>query len=174
MAVKTTPYEVEIDISDMERNYYRTHRFTLQRGPNETEEKLMVRVLAFACQAEDGLVFGDSQDEPTVCKRDSSGAIENWIDVGEVDDKRLLRACGAARQVVVYSAASSAQGWWNQVGPKVNRDNLTVYHLRGVPTSGIGRLADRNMKLHCMIQDGQIWLTGNEDTIELALDKIAP
>ncbi|MBS2033914.1 YaeQ family protein [bacterium] len=174
MAIKTTPYEVEIDISDMERNYYRTHRFTLLRGPNETEEKLMVRVLAFACQAEDGLSFGDAAEEATLCKRDGTGAIERWIDVGEVDDKRLLRACNSSGQVVVYSAASSAQGWWNQVGPKVNRDNLTVYHLRGVPTSGLGRLAERDMKLHCMIQDGQIWLTGNEDTIELAIDQIAP
>ncbi|MFN8606943.1 MAG: YaeQ family protein [Vulcanimicrobiota bacterium] len=173
MAVKTTPYEVEIDISDMERNYYRTHRFTLLRGPNETEEKLMVRVLAFACQAEEGLAFGDSAEEPTVCKRDATGAIERWIDVGEVDDRRLLRACSSARQVVVYSAASSAQGWWNQVGPKVNRENLTVYHFRGVPTSGLGRLAERDMKLHCMIQDGQIWLTGNEETVELALDRLA-
>ena len=174
MAIKTTPYEVEIDISDMERNYYRTHRFTILRGPSETEEKMMVRILAFACQAEDGLAFGEASDEPTLSKRDGSGNVERWIDVGEMDDRRLLRAAGVAREVVVYSAASSAQGWWAQVGPKVNRDNVTVYHFRGVPTSGLGKLADRDMKLHCMIQDGQVWLTGNEETIQLDIDKIAP
>lgn len=172
MAVKTTPYEVEIDISDMERNYFRTHQFTLQRGPNETEEKLMVRVLAFALQAEDSLRFGEGPEEPALWIRDTTGAVELWIDIGEPDDKRLLKACGKARKVVVYSCASSAQGWWNQVGAKVDRDNLQVFHIRGVPTSSLARLAERNMKLHCMIQDGQLWLTGSEETVQLDIDTL--
>lgn len=175
MAAKTTPCELEIDISDMERNYYRTHNVTIQRGANETDVKLMVRILAFACQADDGIAFGDTPDEPAVWKRDATGTVERWVDVGEPDDKRVVRACGQAREVVIYSSASSAQGWWNQVGPKVGaRDNLTVYHLRGIATSALGKLADKSMKLHCMIQDGQVWLTGGDETVQLDIDRIAP
>ena len=101
MAAKTTPYEVELDISDMERNYYRTHRFTLARGASETEERLMVRLIAFACQAGDGISFGEGPDEPVLWKRDPKGGVELWVEVGEPDDKRLLKACGRAKQVVV-------------------------------------------------------------------------
>jgi len=172
MAAKTTPYEVELDISDMERNYYRTHRFTLARGASETEERLMVRLIAFACQAGDGISFGEGPDEPVLWKRDPKGGVELWVEVGEPDDKRLLKACGRAKQVVVYSCASSAQGWWNQVGGKVERDNITVYHIRGVATSALSKLAERSMKLHCMIQDGQVWLTGGEETVQLDIDTI--
>lgn len=167
MAPKTTLFTAELDISDMERNYYRTHNLSLERPASETDEHLMVRILAFACQAHESLSFGEGSDEPAVWKRDPAGAVEAWIDIGEPDDKRLLRACGRAKQVIVYSYASSAQGWWNQIGGKVDRDNLTVFHLQGVPTSSLNKLVERNMKLHCMIQDGQLWLTGGDETVQL-------
>ena len=134
---------------------------------SETDERLMVRILAFACQASDSLSFGETPEEPALWKRDGAGAVEAWIEVGEPDEKRLLKACAKAKQVIVYSYASSAQGWWNQVGAKINKDNLTIYHIVGVPTSNLNKLFDRDMKLHCMLQDGQIWLSRGEDTVQL-------
>lgn len=172
MAAKATTVTAEIDISDLERNYYRTHKLTLTQGANETDERLMVRVLAYACQADDALRFGDGPDEPTLWVRDATGNVDTWIEVGEPDEKRLQKACLKAKQVLVYCYASSAQGWWNQIGPRLGRDNITIYHVRGVPTSRLNKLADRDMKLHCMIQDGQIWITGNDETVQLDIATI--
>ena len=167
MAPKTTTVTAELDISDMERNYYRTHHLTLSQSATETEEKVMVRILAFALQADEALRFGEGGDEPALLERDPAGNVNLWIEIGEPDDKRLQKACSRAKKVVVYSCASSAPGWWNQIGGRVDRDNLTVYHLQGVPTSGLNTLYQREMKLHCMIQDSQLWLTGGDDTIQL-------
>jgi uncharacterized protein YaeQ len=166
-APKTTTITAEIDISDMERNYYRTHNVTLTQSGSETEERVMVKLLAFACQADDGLRFGEGPEEPALWKHDTAGNPLVWIEVGEIQEKPLLRACGKAREVVVYSYASSAPGWWNQIGPRVNKDNLSVYQIQGVPTSRLSALYARDMKLHCMIQDGQIMVTGGDETVNL-------
>jgi uncharacterized protein YaeQ len=167
MALKSTTCTVEIDITDMDRNYYRTHTITLAHPATETDERMMVRILAFICQANDSLSFGEGPDEPAVWKRDTAGNVDLWIEAGEPDDKRLIKACAKAKQVVVYSYASSAPGWWNQTAPKVERDNLAVFHIQGVPTSRLNALAGREMKLHCMVQDGQVWLTGGDETVQL-------
>ena len=174
MAAKATTYTAELDISDMERNYYRTHNLNVTSPPNETEERLMVRIIAFACQADDALRFGDTADEPAVWTRDQAGNVDLWIEAGEPDEKRLQKACVRAKKVIVYSYASSAQGWWNDIGTRLDRDNLTVYHIRGVPTSPLSRLVERNMKLHCMLQDGQVWLTAGDDTVQLDIDTLKP
>ena len=172
MAPKATMFTAELDISDMERNYYRTHNLTLARPASETDERMMVRILAFACQAGENLSFGEGAEEPALWKRDQAGAAEVWIEIGEPDEKRLQRACVKAKRVIVYAYASSAQGWWNQIGGKLERDNLTVYHILGVPTSTLNKLVSRDMKLHCMIQDGQIWVTGGDDTVQLDIDTL--
>lgn len=167
MAPKTTTITAEIDISDMERNYYRTHACTLTQAATETEDRVMVRILAFALQADDALRFGESQDDPALWTRDTAGNVDLWIEVGETEEKRLQKACARAKKVIVYAYASSAPGWWNQIGGRSDRDNLTVYHIQGVPTSRLSSLYARDMKLHCMIQDGQLWLTGGEETVQL-------
>ncbi|MBT9588308.1 YaeQ family protein [bacterium] len=167
MAAKVTTVTAELDISDMERNYYRTHNLTLAQPQSETDERLMVRVLAFALQADDLLRFGEGGEEPALWVRDTAGNPEVWIEIGEPDEKRLQKACARAKQVIVYSYASSAQGWWNRIGAKADRDNLIIYHIQGVPTSRLNTLCQREMKLHCMVQDGQVWLTGGDETVQL-------
>jgi uncharacterized protein YaeQ len=58
MALKATIFKVDLQIADMDRNYYGTHALTIARHPSETDERMMVRVLAFALHAHEALVFG--------------------------------------------------------------------------------------------------------------------
>ena len=51
MAQKSTIYKVELSVSDMDRHYYETHKLTVAKHPSETAERLMVRILAFALNA---------------------------------------------------------------------------------------------------------------------------
>ncbi|MEO8998360.1 MAG: YaeQ family protein, partial [Rhodanobacter sp.] len=72
MALNSTIYKVELQISDMDRHYYATHTLTLARHPSETEERLMVRLLAFALYADDRLEFGkgiSDEDEPALWRK---------------------------------------------------------------------------------------------------------
>ena len=170
MALKATIFKAELEIVDTSRNYYHTHALTLARHSSETDERMMVRVLAYACHAHELLVFAEglsSADEPALWQKDLTGAIDLWVEVGQPDEKRILKACGRSRQVVVYCYASSSAIWWNSVSSKLDRaKNLSVFQL---PTTGLAKMARRNMQLHCMIQEGQIWLTAGDETLQLDL-----
>ena len=76
MALKSTIFKAELQISDMDRNIYGDHSFTIARHPSETDERMMVRLLAFALHADEALVFGDSignEDEPSLWQKDLTG-----------------------------------------------------------------------------------------------------
>lgn len=55
MALTATVRRAELQISDMDRGYYANHSLTLAQHPSETDERLMVRLLAFALFADDRL-----------------------------------------------------------------------------------------------------------------------
>jgi len=174
MALKATIFKAELQIADMDRNYYHDHALTIARHPSETDERMMVRLLAYALHADAALSFGkglSADDEPDLWQKDLTGAIELWIDVGLPDEKRIRRACGRARQVIVYSyGGHGAAIWWDQVGGKLERTrNLTVVSVPAAASQALAKLARRNMRLNCTIQDGQIWLDDTEDRVQVDL-----
>jgi uncharacterized protein YaeQ len=178
MALKATIFKADLQIADMDRHYYQEHALTLARHPSETDERMMVRLLAFARHASAALVFGkglSDAEEPDLWAKDLTGAIDLWIEVGQPDEKRILKACGRAAQVVVYSYSSTSHIWWNQIGSRVARArNLTVINIAAHSSEALTRFAQRNMQLQCTIQDGQIWLTANGQTVEVELSVSNP
>ena len=170
MALKATIFKAELQVSDLDRNHFGSHALTLARHPSETDERMMVRLLAFALNADESLEFGrglSAEDEPDLVKRDLTGAIELWIEVGLPDERELRKAAGRARKVKVYTyGGRSAALWWSQNRAALARlDNLTVIDI---PVA-IGSLAARNMTLQCTIQDGQLYLSSEgEDTLHFA------
>jgi uncharacterized protein YaeQ len=170
MAVKATVFRAELQVSDMDRHYYATHALTLARHPSETDERLMVRLLAFALYADDRLEFGrglSSEDEPDLWRKSRSGEIELWIDLGQPDDSRIRKACGRAEQVVVINySGRAADIWWDKVAPSLSRcANLTVLDIAATTVAELAALADRGMRLQCMIQDGNVELYGEGSSI---------
>ena len=171
MAIKSTIYKAEVQIADMDRHHYQTHQLTLARHPSETDERMMMRVLAFIRHASDSLGFGKgigADDEPDLWQMDLTGAIELWIEVGQPDDKRILKACGRADQVIIYTYSSNASIWWNQIGSRIDRaKNLTVINIAAATSQALAALAQRNMQLQVTAQDGQVWVTSNDQTVEI-------
>src|SRR4249920_1896129 len=134
MAPKATIYKAELQVSDMDRHYYATHALTLAQHPSETNERLMVRLLAFALYADERLEFGrglSSDDEPDLWRKSLTGEIEQWIELGQPDEQRIRKACGRARQVVVVNyGGRSADIWWDKIGTGLARsNNLTVIDI---------------------------------------------
>jgi uncharacterized protein YaeQ len=174
MALKATIFKAELRIADVDRNYYRDHALTIARHPSETDERMMVRVLAFALHAHDALAFGkglDADDEPDLWQKDLTGAIEVWIDVGQPDEKRVRRACGRAAQVFIYAYGGRVvDKWWDRArGGLEHVSNLRVLKLSSTTSQAAARLAERTMRLDCTIQDGQIWLADATRTVEIDL-----
>jgi len=173
MALKSTVYKAELQLSDMDRNYYATHMLTLARHPSETDERMMVRLLAFALNASENLIFAkglSDVEEPDLWEKDYTGAIQCWIEAGQPDERRLLKACGRSAHVLVYSYASNSAIWWHGMGNRLERaKNLTVWNVPVETSQALVKLAQRNMQLQCTIQDGQLWLTDHEQTVQVDL-----
>jgi uncharacterized protein YaeQ len=176
MALKSTIFKAELLISDMDRSYYGDHSLTMARHPSETDERMMVRLLAFALYADEALIFGESigsDEEPSLWQRDLTGAIELWIEVGQPDVKRIRKACGRASRVIVFAyGGHSADVWLNLIRCNFGSSrNLTVINLPASAPAALAGLAQRSMKLQFTIQDGQVWATGEKETVHLDLAK---
>jgi uncharacterized protein YaeQ len=171
MAIKATVFKATLQIADMDRHYYADHSLTLARHPSETDERMMVRLLAYALYADYALTFGkgiSSDDEPDLWQKDLTGAIERWIEVGLPDERIIRKACGRAKQVVVISYGRAADIWWNENRDKLQRlNNLTVLKLDSGTTLALAALASRTMQLQCTIQEGHIMMTSDAGMIEV-------
>ena len=175
MALNSTTYRIELSISDMDRGYYATHTLTLARHPSETDERLMVRLLVFALRADERLLFGkgiSSDDEPDLWRKDLTGDILEWIELGQPDEQRIRKACGRARQVVVVNySGRGADIWWDKNKVAFARlKNLTVIDIAAPAVDALAALATRNMRLQCLIQDHQVQFFGDDSASAVTID----
>lgn len=171
MALKATIFKASLQVSDIDRNYYGEHPLTLARHPSETDERMMMRVLAFALNAHEHLQFGkglSDQEEPDLWQKDLTGRIVHWIDVGQPDEKRLMRASGKADRVTVYTYGRGVEMWWEAIAGRLARArNLAVWRVPGDESLALAQLADRTMRLQCTVQEDQVWFSGPGDTLPL-------
>jgi len=169
MALKATIFKCELQISDIDRSYYASHSLTLARHPSETDERMMVRLLAFALNADEALEFGrgiSTDDEPDLVKKDLTGKIELWIEVGLPNERDVRKACGRADRVVVYLYGRGAGLWWGENAQALARhDNLTVMEIPQDVSLALAKLAARTMTLNCSIQEGQFWLADASESV---------
>jgi len=177
MASNATIYKAALQIADLDRQYYQDHALTVARHPSETDERVMMRLLAFALHASDSLSFGrgvGTEDEPALWQKDLTGAIRLWIEVGQPDEKSLRQACGRAAQVVVYAyGARSADVWWAKNRPLFDQlENLAVTLLPVESLRTLASLASPNMQLQWTIQDGHLWIADDVQNIHIELQRL--
>ncbi|MCX7186730.1 MAG: YaeQ family protein [Methylophilaceae bacterium] len=171
MAIKSTIYKVDLQIADMDRNYYGQHSLTLAKHPSETDERLMVRLIAFALYADEYLVFGkglSDDEEPDLWLKDLTGAIQLWIDVGLPTERDIRKACGRSKQVVVVLYGGRiADMWWTQNSKALlKNNNLTILNLPD--TQELTAAAERGLTMSCTIQDGQILVSHDTGSFDIS------
>ena len=172
MAQKSTIYKVELSVSDMDRHYYETHKLTVAKHPSETDERLMVRLLAFALNAHEHLELTkglSTDDEPDIWQKSLSGELELWVALGLPSDKVVRQSCGKANEVIIYCyGGRTAETWWDKIKNSTTRfDNLTVINLSEADTQGLEKLASRSMKLQLNIQDGEVMVSVDDAILYL-------
>ncbi|WP_434212017.1 YaeQ family protein [[Pseudomonas] boreopolis] len=170
MALTATIRKAELQISDLDRGYYATHNLTLAQHPSETDERLMVRLLAFALFARERLEFGkglSTDDEPDLWQRDYTGEIALWIDLGQPDESRVRKACNRAAEVAVVNyGGNAAEMWWKKYGPVLARfANLQVIDIDAGSVEALGGRIQRGMRLNVLIQDGEVQLIGEDGDV---------
>lgn len=178
MALRSTVFKADLGIADLDRHYYAEHSLTLARHPSETDERMMVRLLAFMLNASESLEFGkglSSEDEPALWDKDLTGAVHTWIEVGQPDERLLRRACGKADRVILYAYGRALDVWWNQNQAALNKlDKLTVWRVLPADCEALAALAERGMKLQCTLQDGQLIVAGERDTLQIEPQRLTP
>lgn len=176
MAISATIFKATLQISDMDRNYYASHHLTIARHPSETDERMMVRLAAFALHASDQLEFCkglSTEHEAALWTKNLVGDIEHWIDVGLPDEDRIRKAHNQAAQVTVYAYGErTAPIWWDGIKNKVSRfENLSVFYLDPESCDGLCGLVERSMQIQATIQDGELWLNSDKGSITVTPER---
>jgi uncharacterized protein YaeQ len=168
-----------LQISDLDRQVYGEHALTLALHPSETEERLLIRLLAFALQVPADTDSGALQfarglsdtDEPDIWQHDLSGQLIQWIEVGQPDERRLAKACGRAERVSLYVYGSAAAIWWAGIRNKLTRlNNLEVWQIEAEQSQALAALAQRAMQWQVTIQDGTVWVSGGQSGVDSSED----
>lgn len=183
MAIKATIFKANLQIADMDRNVYVDHAVTIARHPSETDERMMIRLLALALNLPADTDHGALElakdlwetDEPALWHKDLTGEIKHWIDVGQPDEKRLLRASGRADRVSVLSYSASTPIWWAGIANKVARaSNVEAWQIDVAQSQALAGLAQRTMQLQLSVQDGSCWLGDGQSSIEITPLRLNP
>ncbi|HNC98895.1 MAG: YaeQ family protein [Dechloromonas sp.] len=177
MALKATVFKAELQISDLDRHYYQSHTLTLARHPSETDERMMVRLLAFALYASEDLTFGrglSAEDEADLLEVGPDGTLLTWIDVGLPDERDLRKASHRARRAVVLTYGGKAVDvWWQQNRAALAAyGNLAVLRLSAEQSAAVAALAARTMRLQCTVQEGVVWLGDEGRSVEIVVERL--
>lgn len=177
MATKATVYKASVQVSDMDRHHYQGYDLTLALHPSETEERMMVRLAAFALLADEK--EGDEQlsftkgisteDEPDLWQKNFSDEVLLWVELGQPDEKRLRKACGRGQQVVVVNYNDKSDIWWDQNKGKTSRfNNLRILQFPESQVIELSKLCARSMQLNVTIQDNEMWISSELGECRLA------
>ena len=180
MALKSTVYKAELQLADIDHQHYETLNLTLARHPSETDERMLVRLVALAlnawqvqalCAGDGRLGFGaglSDPDEPDAQLTDFTGRTRLWLQVGQPDERALTRAAARADTLVIYPYGSAAEVWWRGLQNKVARlRNLSVWRLPAAQTQALATLAERSMQLQATVLDGVLTLGSDKGSVSL-------
>ena len=167
MALKATICKADLQVADLDRSHFGDYALTIARHPSETDERMMIRLLAFAMYAGQDLAFGkgvSSDEEAAVWEVDPAGVIKLWIEVGLPDETRIRKASNRSERVVLVAyGVRAVDVWWKQNADYLKRfDNLTVLQVVGDESQALAALAAKKMAFSCTIQEGTIYFDGVE------------
>jgi len=173
VALTATMHAFDIELADVDRGVYETLAFRVARHPSESEEYLLVRVLAYCLEYADGIGFSNGiaePEEPTIGVRDLTGALSVWVDIGAPDAARVHKASKAAARVAVYTHKDPEKLMRQWSGARIHRAaDLELYSLdRALLAQLVARL-ERRMAFALSVTGGRLYVTINNDVLEGAL-----
>jgi len=178
LAIKSTIFKATLQVADIDHGYYADHALTLARHPSETDERMMARLAALAlhahalqtlCGGNATLGFGaglSDADDPDVHLTDYTGRKRLWIEVGQPEEKPLVRACSRADEVIVYAFSAAAEIWWRGIESRLTRlSRLQVWRMPAEATQALAALAERSMQLQATVQDGALTMSHTRGSV---------
>lgn len=170
MAIKPTIYKARISLSDLERDYYDSLNLTIAQHPSETLERMMVRILAYCLNAQEGIELTkglEDVEEPAIWVRTMDEQTALWIDLGEPAPERVKKATHRAKQVKVYSFNSKSDVWWSQNAGKFSQLEASFYRIPAEEVETLAAMANRTMDLSVTITGDSAYVAGDGGEVEI-------
>ena len=170
MAQTATIYTATIDLADMDRQVYATLDLRVARHPSETAEYMLVRILAYCLEYQEGIALTEgvsSGNEPALVVRDLTGRITGWIEVGMPDAERLHRGSKLAGRVAVYTHRDVRQLMGNLNGQHIHRSaDIPIRAFDRTLVEEIAAHLDRRISMSLSVTGGELFLAlGDESWI---------
>lgn len=175
MALSSTIYKVDVNLSNLNTHYYQDFQLTIAKHPSENEARMIFRLLAFLYCAHEDLSFCkgiSNNEEPDLWQKNYSGDIIHWIDLGLPDIKRVRKSCGIAKSVSIFAYHQSKVPEWYQKNERefTSLSKLKVFHFCEIQNGPFDKLITKSMKLSCLIEEQSMFLSDDNERIEIKVD----
>jgi uncharacterized protein YaeQ len=171
LAIKPTIHKFNINLCDIDRQYYETLNLTVAQHPSETAERMMARVLAFCLNAQDSLSFtkGLSEpDEPDIRLRTLDDQLALWIDVGEPAVERIKKATRLAHTVKVYSFNSKSVTWWELAQAGYSQLTASIFRFDPESIKSLSAFVTRKMDMSVTISGDSVFVATESGECDVA------
>ena len=176
MALPSTIYRVNIQLSDVDRGVYESLQATVARHPSETEERLVARLLAYTLFFEPELTFTkgvSAGDEPDLWLKGPDDRVLLWVEVGLPESDRLIKASRHAARVALIACGRALPKWEQLHLAKLEGvSNLSVVRFDQAFISRLASTLDRSINWSVTITDGNLYINVGAETFETVLKNL--
>ncbi|PLX82261.1 MAG: hypothetical protein C0617_14110 [Desulfuromonas sp.] len=177
MAAPSTIHRVAVELADVDRQLFTRLQARVARHPSETAERLVLRVLAWAlCQSPD-LAFTrgvSAGDEPDLWSHEPDGRVRLWVEVGQPDPERLVKAARHCRQVILVAGGANLWRWKEAHLERLETvPGLCVLAPDAELTARLAAGLERTIDWTLTVSGGTLYLTVGEETLEGTLEHLA-
>lgn len=175
MALPSTIYRVNIQLSDVDRSVYELLQATVARHPSETEERLIARLLAYAIFYEPELAFTkgiSAGDEPDLWLKGPDDRVLLWIEVGLPEADRLVKASRHAERVALVACGKALTKWEQLHLAKLEGvKNMSLLRFEHAFINGLASRLERSVSWDVTITDGNLYVNVGAETFEAVLQE---
>jgi len=167
-------HRFEIALADVDRGVYADLDVRVARHPSEDAPYLLTRVLAYALEHKEGLVFSkglSEADEPALWIRHGDGRVIEWIDIGAPAADRLHRASKLAERVIVYCHRRPDMLQQRCAKERVHKgDQIRLVKVPASLLAALEAKLDRNNRWDLSVHEGHMTIVCGGEVIEATLE----
>ncbi|MBJ21925.1 MAG: YaeQ family protein [bacterium] len=170
MARGSIIYRTQLELSLVDRDVYAERTMSVARHPSETLERTLLRVIAFALRFEEGLEFGrgvSATDEPDLWSRQGDGRVREWIEVGQPDGKRLVKASRQSERVTLFAFGDGVTRWKTAQLDSIDAPaNLSAARIDDGFLRDLAAQSDRQLRWSITLSEGILFLSTGARSFE--------
>lgn len=169
MALPSTIYRFELDISDVDRGVYTQEELRIAQHPSETAAYLLTRVLAYILEFQEDLQMGRgvaNPEEAGLSKANQTGGTALWIEIGAPSADRMHKITKLADVVKLYTHRDIRIVLQELQSRRVHRlEEVDIVEMPQDLLRALEERLDRRMQWSVLRSDGTLYVTIGDETL---------